>query len=368
MNQPRTAVLSEEIKTKIREHLKTYTDLDLDVDLENAYRLTGNPMVRVVCNKCGYVSHDHFAYSLHKKKYKCIGCSLEKSKTYASKAEHTYISHESNIISASCNLCSTVNDLNLNSLVKGYSPLCAVCIDKRLALVANSKGFDFLKRYRPELATLSKIKTRVLLKCQKAGHLRDVSHGDLDGGKVTCPACRLDTYREALAKKNCKLIKEHLHGQGTRVYYVNEKNEEFSAETGAILSGYFATSLDGQWRDKNSTYIIRLEYDGKIFCKIGTAQFPEKRRKHLKLLGESTVSVIENFADRFAANSFESILHQEFKPFKLDPTIASIFTTKEIRVKRKGQCERAARKDGVHEWFTHEVYDILKGRYRLENN
>jgi hypothetical protein len=160
---------------------------------------------------------------------------------------------------------------------------------------------------------------------------------------------------------------ELVSGNKRKIHYQNSKGELFSATSSNVLNNSFAATLDGQWRDKHSTYIIRLENNGNIYCKIGTAQEPEKRLARLKLIGNAEVFTLASFDDRFGADKLESELQREFKVFKLPKEVASTFTQAIVMSKRKGQAERVPRADGSSEWFQgNEVFETLSKRYNLK--
>jgi len=185
-------------------------------------------------------------------------------------------------------------------------------------------------------------------------------------GQGGCNECRLNTYKDALSKRKCKLIElKSCKGSRTLAVYENNQGEIFEAGISNILRGEFAVNSENQWRNNHSTYLIRTIFCGSIYCKIGTSTTPEQRLKKLNLLGESVVFTLYSFEDRFGADQLESELHKEFKNFKLERAIAEEFTTATKKVKRVGQTERVSIKDGSTEWFTHEVYEILKTRYNL---
>ena len=149
--------------------------------------------------------------------------------------------------------------------------------------------------------------------------------------------------------------------------YSNAQGELFTAAVVAIQAGKFATTNEGHWFAKHSTYLIKLIHNTNVYYKIGTAIHPETRMKYLKLCGAAKVFTLKDFDNRTPADKLEKALHIEFKPFKLNSSIAADFTMRTINRKRSGHSEKIAVKDGIHEWFSgNEVFQTLAARYNLK--
>ena len=344
---------------------------DLEIDFNKVVRLNGHSSVSVKCNLCGDVKHSHDVSSLHTAKYACKQCLINKYKSICNGIERTYLKHTPPIkeggktvvttqVTSTCNKCGTTEDTSAPSLVSGSGVLCQTCLKNRYQIKAEQIGADYLAHGNK----------RLTFRCHAHGHIFNVAQDSSHKTKGGCEECILLDYKLMLQDKGCTLLHLKLTPASecdrTRVFYMNEGGEVFDTSLSNLRKGEFTTSLDGQWYTQHSTYLIRLQHKDIIYYKIGTAQNPFRRMKDLGLLGESSVYILDSFSDRFAADALESILHTELKNFKLNKEVASTFTTAKNSVKRKGHPTRIHVKDGISEWFTHEVYDILKTRYNLE--
>lgn len=334
----------------------------MEIDFDNACRVKNNIVVNVRCNNCGYIRCAFSAHTLANKGYICKGCTICNYKILCNSINRTYLEHSCHakrqgVVRSSCNICRTTSETYTGNLVKCRAIACETCLVNKYRERAAQTGFEYLYR---EVVNKQSV---VVLKCNE-GHT--FKTGGLFKG-FSCKECQVLRYKNVLAEKNCKLLKlERRDGEDSRVFYANSAGDLFDTTADKVQSGVFATTLENQWRDCHSTYLIHLIYNNISYCKIGTAQLPHRRLQKLRLLGESKVYNLATFDTRFGADKLESELHREFKSFKLSREIADTFTLMTRKVKRVGSDERAIIKEGATEWFTGEVLAVLKSKYKLE--
>jgi hypothetical protein len=299
----------------------------------------------------------------------CLGCVENKYKSISQELGFTLISRgaklKRHILNLQYNTCGCTVEQNSGNLVKKKKPVCPQCRQNKYINAAAKLDFQYIRETKKDNVFF------VTLICNKDNNKLSVAPSSLLKGYVLCPKCRETYYKAMLEKKGCTLISVSTGSKksGTKsiVTYKNKACEIFKTKSNHICKGSFAATLDGQWRDKHSTYVMRLENNGDTYCKIGTAQDPEKRLKQLKLIGNAEVFTLASFDDRFGADKLESELQREFKAFKLPKEIASTFTQAIVMSKRKGHTERVPCADGYTEWYQgNEVFDALSKRYNLE--
>lgn len=394
----------------------------VSIKWDNVFLEKGNRKVPVACNIHGTASIRGVA-NLRLGQYVCDDCLSDKFNNVAAQKGFKLLSRPSQSeVELSCNTCSNTKITSLSALYPHSAGIqCDFCLQSKYSILSDNMGFNFVSK------SMRGSQTRITIKCKKDQTEKAVSVAQLMTGSVQCIECRTNDHRRALAEKNCTFVQEILKThkgsnrtrieyknsdgdifegnstdilQGkfstinaelgwckaltkkgcifissiykvnnkTRVAYKNQSGEVFYAAASNILEGKFATTKENYWYAQHSTYLIVSEFNGSTYCKIGTANVPEKRLKDLKLAGESIVFTLRDFPDRFGADHLESELHEEFKSFRLDPEIAKIFTGAVKNVRRSGKTGRVPIKDGITEYFTHEVYDILKTRYNLEGS
>lgn len=267
-------------------------------------------------------------------------------------SSHTYV----DVI---CTKCNETNCVSLSHLVRA-SFLCKGCLNIKYKEYCDKLNLKFIRK------SFDGVLRCVEAECNVCKTNSSVSVAQIRLGLYRCETCLLNKYKSALLNKSCTLIRtEKLPGKDTLIHYTNKDGVAFKAYNTNILKGSFEVSLDGNWVQPHSTYLIRLQVEGNLFIyKIGTANDPERRAKSLKLNKNYEVFVLDSFETRFGADKLESELHSEFSKFRLKPEQTSEHTDSNVLRKRSdGKYHRV--KDGITEWFSSEVYETLKVRYNL---
>lgn len=348
---------------KAKINLAKNTSIDITVDWNSVFVRNGSYAVKLQCNCCGN-SSERSTKRLAAGKFECTSCLIEKLKTLCTDLGYTYLNHKSNLLHSSCNTCKSVLLSNTSTLQKGHAPRCVLCLNNKYSRLADNLNFDFICKDKPRESA----STLVTLRCRKDAAETTITSGELVAGYVACRECQLRAYRIALTKKNCIFISVESKLVGTRikarVTYQNLIGEIFEATSSNILNGKFATVKDTHWYEKQCVYLISTYFNGETYFKIGTATNAENRLKTLKLPETSTVVILASFDTRFKASNLEVALHQEFVKYAVDPSIPSQFT-QGTKLSKRVTGAKVRIKEGITEWFTHEVYDILKTRYNL---
>jgi hypothetical protein len=164
-------------------------------------------------------------------------------------------------------------------------------------------------------------------------------------------------YERALELKNCTL----LFKEGSLIHFLSPDGREMTTTQSSALSGKFTFTEDTHWNQPISLYLITTLFNGTTYCKIGTAVNPEVRMKDLKLPEGSTCVELLRFEQRWLADSFEKELHKYFEEHNVSTDVVKGFSRRVIRKNRV---------DGVTEWFTDDVLDMLPAliRNKKENN
>lgn len=368
--QPKKAVASPATIAKSEALLAKNPNISVEIDWDNVFHRNNKQCVNIKCNHCETTSERYVGGIV--KGFRCEQCNVNANIEALEKVNRTYLGGELGKVKSSCNVCNTVI-LSSNSDVRnrGIIPKCNTCLENKYSEMADTHGFDFVSKQTAQHKGHGTRNTFITLKCRRDYTLTEIAASTLKKGYFECKECVLQGYKDSLAVKGCEFIStfhaDDYAGRKTlHVKYKNQAGDIFTARSYALKQGKFATTLDNHWTASHSTYLIETIFEGITYYKIGTANVPSKRLKILKLLGESKVFTLEFFPDRFGADKLESELQTEFLQFKLDPEIAELFTGNKLHRKRVGQTERVYVKDGIHEWFTHEVYDILKTRYNLK--
>lgn len=367
--QPKKAVVSPVTILKSETVLAKNTKLSVEIDWGNVFYRNNKQCVNVKCNHCETTSERYVGGIV--KGFNCEQCTVSATILALEKINRTYIDSELGKVKSYCNVCDAVTVSSSSDVRRGLIPKCNTCLENKYSEMADAYGFDFVSKQTAQHKGNGTKNTFITLKCRKDHTLTDVTVGALKTGYFECKECVLQGYRDSLSIKGCELINtfhadDYAGRSILRVEYKNQAGEIFTARSSILKTGKFATTLDNHWAASHSTYLIKTVFKGSTYYKIGTANVPSKRLKILKLLGESKVFTLESFPDRFGADKLESELQTEFLQFKLDPEIAKLFTGNKLHRKRVGQTERVYVKDGIHEWYKSEVYDILKDRYKLE--
>jgi len=268
-------------------------------------------------------------------------------------SKHTYV----DVI---CTKCHETNCVSLSHLVKS-SFLCKGCLNIKYKDFCDKLNLKFIGKYF-DIDT-----TYVKTECNICKTHSNISVGQLRLGFYRCETCLMNKYKSALLNKFCTLIStEKLPGKDILIHYINKDGVTFKAYNTNVLKGKFEVSLNGRWVQPHSTYLIKLQVEGDLFIyKIGTANDPIRRAKSLKLNKNYEVFTLASFEDRFGADKLESELHTEFSEYRLCRTEAEKHTDSNVLRKNKtGQYHRV--KDGITEWFSSEVFNILSQRYSLE--
>jgi Meiotically up-regulated gene 113 len=352
-------------KEKIEANLLRQPDISISFNLTLSYSHTDESLIDVTCNKCGYIKEGYRVRSLSKKDYICQGCLVSRYKDLCEQVNRTYISYKKRegnrrTILSSCKSCGTNRETSSSDLLSGKGIKCDTCLTNRYTELSSALDFVYLGKEILQNGALS-----LDLMC-KHNHKFKARLGNLQKGSVICKDCQNLSYSSELAKKDCTLFYVQLNEGGKRrIFYKNKCGDIFSTTSSNLYQGRFANSLDGPWRERHCTYLIQLFYNGTVYYKIGTAANAERRLKEIDLCGDAKVFVLMCFDTRFEADALESELHREFKVYRLDREVAKEFTRGEVRVRKKDSVAKVKIKHGTTEWFTHEVFDILKTRYNL---
>lgn len=327
----------------------------------------GNQKIPVTCGICENVAIKSVSL-LKNGGHECKTCVVNNYIILLEKQGFSYISRAQNIVKTLCNTCLAESCVQTQSILKGGKPHCETCLQNKYRRLADELGFNFICKSNTE----AKSGTFITLRCKEDSTEVVVPSGDLISGYVRCQTCKELNWSTLLAKKGCTFnyseYKQHGTVKKTRVTYQNSLGEVFEVTAGDLTKGRFATTTDNHWNTAHSTYLMLTEYNGEVYCKIGTAQVPQQRLKDLKLKGKSRVFTLQKFPERFSANALESQLHREFETLQIARAIAEEFTMGFSSVLYKNASERVQVKHGTTEWYNYEVCTILKQRYNLEEN
>lgn len=311
--------------------------------------------VPCVCLKDWHISY-YYATHLNACKIRCEGCRLSLYKSKASANNSEYVSHRTipnaTLVTIKCLTDEYIRELTSSELLENNFR-CDQCQISKYKDHAERSGFEFIKH------KLNSSKRSVLLSCKECLHFRTTTTGDLAAGKLKCVMCNINKYSEYLKEKKCTYV-EHNHKKGqVFVKYLNEFGVVFEVSSGNLFRKKFAITKETHWNQKHGVYCIKAEYEGNIYCKIGTANDPKQRVKDLKLTCKSEVSTIAMFEDRYKAKELESTLHRLLSDYRLQPEVVDQVVGKAIRRKNSNGL-RYEVKDGATEWFNSEVLLKLK--------
>lgn len=262
-----------------------------------------------------------------------------------------------------CNVCGGIEDFFLVSLTRG-AHRCDSCLIRKYTNACKKLNLKFISKFSNRNVSSTMINTECLI----CGNLSVISSANLIDGNFSCDGCRVNRYAAALRKKNCELTRiEKRVKRRTLLHYKNSNGDCFSASAFNVIGGKFETSLDGCWSQPHCVYLIKLKIDSSTtIYKIGTANDPHKRAKNLKLNKDYQVFTIASFETRYEADKLESELHKEFSDYRLPKHISSEYTGG-FTSKRGSDGKYFKVKDGITEWFSSEVFSVLKNRYKLHN-
>lgn len=240
---------------------------------------------------------------------------------------------------------------NIGNLVRGNFT-CIYCFTDKYRKLFSDKGFKYLHK--------STVNGTIYVtgECFKCLSNTTIARSNLlSRYKVTCQTCEHKRIIDALLIKDCEYVSERLVKFLKRVTYKNSKGEIFENGYSNILRGNF-TNGGSHWDQRHSLYLISCKFNGDIYYKIGTANDPKNRLSILKLLGESSVTTLEVFETRYAADQQESYLHRLFNNFNLDKNFTAEFTT---------GLSKTGKKAGVTEWFSKDILPELEEIYKLKD-
>lgn len=331
--------------------------LDVVVNWESTKHVNGSQVSEVICNKCGDIT-TRTTRHLVSGKFQCFNCVKQFYIDKLTSLNFKYISHIPNIVNCSCNVCGNERNIATSSLAISKSISCEYCDLQSYKEKAKSIGYNFL----------SKTGNKVLLECRKDFTKFEAHLAALHTGFIACEECRLSKYKERLAIKNCEFIKYvwiDVNGRNLKyIEYKTENGDVFVARAGNVLSNKFTIHEEGHWRNPNKLYLIELLNNDTLYYKIGIAVDPSFRLYNLKLDGKARLFVLGSYTNRWEAQEVETALHKEFSQFSLSEDIPKSFTngTKSIKAP---DGSRIYRKDGITEWFSKDVFDLLKSRFNL---
>jgi hypothetical protein len=388
---------------------------DVTVDWNNCFAEKLNTRAPVTCNK-HLTTVSRNVCDLKQGKYKCVDCVEDTRAENVNKSGFSLVqkvSDKKHIVC--CNTCGENKVVGVTQLYTHKGIFCESCSTNKYKKILEDNNCTYLYRYKrgaciilgykdqggveretasSELARLKfkhkqqydtekykqlvedkgfdfvdkAGKARARVKCRVDGAERDVCLSVIREGKILCYTCRHKRVEAELSKRGCTFVKyAKVKYIGNKAMYANAQGEFFTASVVSIQSGKFATTNEGHWFARHSTYLIKLIHNANVYYKIGTAIHPDTRMRHLKLLGEAEVFTLKDFDNRPPADKLEKELHREFELFKLNSPIAAGFTMRTINRKRTGHSEKVAVKDGIHEWFSgEEVFQTLAARYNLK--
>ena len=285
-------------------------------------------------------------------------CETCKKNEYTARCEEcdlNYISHESGhcrtSVSVSCKMCGSTYDVAGTTLMGLQKNNCAICQENKKVENANLKGWLFTGLTNGGLQEIE---------CKICSCKRLCSTNLINGkSKIICKECRFTKYRNALRLKNCTFIglKKNPLKEGNLVIYKNEYNIVLQSDIGAVLSGNFCSTMDTHWTVPYKLYAIEVEYNNKLYHKIGIARNPDQRAKTLKIDGSYSVYILSSFVDRFIATDAEKYLHSTFEKSSLNKEYVASFCSNYVY--RKGRKVL----DGSTEWFCSLTVDSILKRF-----
>jgi hypothetical protein len=338
-----------------------------NIDIEVGWHLScyrnDSQVVPVKCGKCGLISLFTLKI-LVGGSHTCSGCVIEKYKKILNTSGFDYVSHSSGIMTIKCHKCNSLiasKSSGVSRFEKNIKIKCITCQENEYSKLASNIGFKYLSK-----CSLRGKGTFTKLICNTCSDTNTVPVSQLYSQYVGCKLCNINEYKTHLKEKDCTLIsvETKVHGgiKKCRVTYSNSSGDVFEATSGNILHGKFTNTLKSSWYQKHCTYLITNIFNGTKYCKIGTANNAESRLVGLGLIGESSVVILASFDSRFDADDLETKLHSEFKNYELNKDIASQFTTS-TKITKDCNGNKYTRLEGITEWFTSEVEQILLDRY-----
>lgn len=352
--------VSEARKLKTEENLATKGH-NISVLWDSVYQTDRyKQLVNVKCNVCDNISETMLS-NLSNGHYLCNSCNVIKYKNFIKDSNWEYVSHGAGRVKLECSVCGNTISTKSSIITRGNTPICTVC--RTNSYIAACEKLNLMFKGVVNTGDHTCISTE----CTLCGEKRDIHSGDVLHGRFRCSGCLRFRYKSALAERCCTFIGiEKKLGKSSYVHYSNENGDKFKASGSNVLSGRFEVSVDGYWSHPHSTYLVKMDIDeNNSICKIGTANNPERRIKSLKLNKPYTVYTLEQFGSRFEADKLESELHNEFSDARLHPDCTKHYT-EVIRSRKYSDGKYHRVKDGITEWFSSEVFDILSKRYNLE--
>lgn len=244
-----------------------------------------------------------------------------------------------------CKTCDSIRKLKDCSVVSRVKLYCHKCDKKKVRFVKRQVGFEILYEDLEQS----------ICRCVTCGYFR--KNLFINGPDRThCLNCKRLSFEQRIKEENSTLIDYDDDSKTVTVKLPSGENKE-------VTVGHFMDDkrghLDkGTWGSPTCVYAIIVYFDGKAYCKIGTAINPEERRKNLKLSGESSVSVLGRFKTRKEADEIEKLFHKAFAEHKISPKEAEKFSN---RLTPRGKL------DGINEWFdvgvVGKIYRIINGIY-----
>lgn len=248
-------------------------------------------------------------------------------------------------VSVKCLIDGDIQVRYVSDLNKG-SYRCRECLKSKYRQIAETNNFELMS------VVVDKEGSFCILRCNRDGEFLKVKTTNiLHQKKLHCQECRIRTIRNILRENGCRYISSYTENKAVAfVNYLSIDGKVRSNSEQNILKESFAKT-ESHWDQPHKVYLITNVINGECFAKIGTANNPEKRLKSLKLIGNYTVDVIKDFESRHAADKFEKSLHRRFNQFRLQPELASEFTTGMSKV---------GVKMGITEWFSCDVIGLIK--------
>lgn len=204
----------------------------------------------------------------------------------------------------------------------------------------------------------------IKLQCKVCGENFTTQSSHLDN--FSCKNCRLNSYKSALEKKNCKFLEMYTEGvhDTSFVSYTNEKGEIRRVRLGHLMSGSWAAH-DDECRYGPVTYLYMFSIEKEtdehhtasgFYAKIGISKKPESRMKELSIKESASIRILKEFTSRQEALVFEGNLHKYLEKYALDKHIAGSLS----RRIRKNRNSSNYIKDGYTEWFYCEDKETLE--------
>lgn len=212
--------------------------------------------------------------------------------------------------------CGHIQEIGISSVRRG-SATCTQCFNERIQKEAEDAGLEIIDGERNFGKRLYRFKD--------CSHIQEIQISKVRDKAFRCKCCVVEKHRKEAEDAGLILLgKTDVHPD-YRLYKFKCCGHEQAISTARVRSEEIRCPVcsDSYWNEPSNLYILKITFDNFTWIKIGFAKNISKRVCAYGLPKGCVVDILYSaqYETAFLAKQQESILHDRFKDFRLDPNV-----------------------------------------------